>query len=108
MRMVPPSMAISCTSTTPTAGEAAAVSTSKAERIMARVIAGLGILALLPEHVVAAGGAVEHPAQDEEQVGKAIEILAGCVVDRFRQGQGHQGPLGPPADGAGRSEEHTS
>lgn len=66
------------------------------------VVLGLGLILPLqplaaPIHIIAAEaieiGAVEHPGQDEEQVGQAIQVLAWRGVDGLGGGEGHHGAL---------------
>src|SRR5690606_14438828 len=60
-----------------------------------------GVATLLPQHVAAAAGAVEHAREHEEQIGQAVQVLPRRLADRLVLGQRDDGALGAAADGTG-------
>ena len=59
--------------------------------------AALSVLALLPEHVAAAAFAVEDAAENEKQIGQAVQVDARGVADVLRVRQGYERALGASA-----------
>src|SRR5258706_11362637 len=60
----------------------------------------LAVLSLLPEHVGPAAFAVEHPAQNEQQIRKPVQIDPSGIGHFFRRRQGDERALGTAAHGA--------
>src|SRR6266704_3501911 len=57
----------------------------------------LSVFALLPEHVAAAAFAVEDTAENEKQIGQAVQVDARGVADFLCVRQGDERALGAPA-----------